>query len=154
VVDSGASSRLLAPLTWLGAAYYLLPGPYEWEGGRQRDLVSTMALPLGGAAAYALASGRLAPWIGHSLSASVIAWTVLAILLVVPMWGTLLRVAIAAVPSLALLSGVLDPMLLQAHVPPWLAWGVASGLGLFFAARLYVFGVLPTLALCLVISRL
>jgi DnaJ domain len=154
VVDPGTSSRLLAPLAWLGAAYYLLPGPYEWERGRQRDVLSTLVLPIDGVVAYALASGRLSPWIGHSLGASIAAWSVLALLVVVPMWGTLPRVAVAALPSLVLLSGAIDPMLQQAHVPLWLAWGAASALSLFFAARLYVFGVLPTLAICVFISRL
>jgi hypothetical protein len=153
VVDARPSSLLLAPLTWLSAAYYLLPGPYEWERGRQRDLLSTLALPLDGAVGFALASGRLTPWIGHSLGASIVAWSVLALLVVVPMWGTLLRVSIAAVPSLILLSGVLNPMLQEAHFPMWLAWGAAAGLSLFFAARLYVFGVLPTLALCWLLAR-
>jgi len=154
VVDpADQSSRLWAPLAWLGAAYYLLPGPYEWEPASQRDVITTLALPLVGTAGFALATGRLAPWIGHSLGASIAAWAVLAVLVVVALRGSLLRAAIAVLPSLALLSGVLDPILQQAHVPIWLAWGVAVCLSLFFAARLFVFGVVPTLALCWLVAH-
>jgi len=38
-------------------------------------------------------------------------------------------------------------------VPPWLAWGAVSLLSLIFAARIYVFAVLPTVAICWFISR-
>jgi DnaJ-like protein len=145
-------SPLLAPFDWLGAAYYLLPGPYEWEGGRKRELLSVLLLPPSGVAAYALASGRLAPLLGHSLSATVVAWAILAVCVAAVMWGSLLRVTIAAAPTIALLSGLLAPLLQGSHIPAWLAWCLLSCVSLLFAARAFVFGVLPMLVLILLIS--
>jgi DnaJ-like protein len=145
-------SPLLTPLDWLGAAYYLLPGPYEWEGGRKRELLSVLLLPPSGVAAYALASGRLAPLLGHSLSATVVAWAILAVCVAAVMWGSLLRVTIAAAPTIALLSGLLAPLLQGSHIPAWLAWCLLSCVSLLFAARAFVFGVLPMLVLILLIS--
>ncbi|MBV8713869.1 MAG: J domain-containing protein [Chloroflexi bacterium] len=148
-----APGWLLAPFTLLSAAYYLLPGPYEWEAGSGREILAVTLLPVLGLASYALASGRLAPFIGHSLTTNIAAWAILALFATLSMWGSVLRIAAAGVPSLALLSGFLNPFLDQAHVPIWLAWGFLSCLSLIFAARLFVFGVLPTLGIIWFISR-
>jgi hypothetical protein len=143
----------LAPIALLSAAYYLLPGPYEWEGGRGRELLSVLLLPPTGLAGFALASGRLTPLIGHSLSANVMAWAILALCVVVSMWGSVLRVVAAAVPSAALMSGYMTPLLQESHLPVWLAWCLLSSVSLLFAARLFVFGVLPTLGLIWLLAR-
>ncbi len=55
-------------------------------------------------------------------------------------------------PTLILLSGYLDPYLKQAHLPVWLAGTLFGVLGLMLSARLYVFVVLPTLAVCWLIN--
>jgi hypothetical protein len=141
------SSWLLAPFTLLSAAYYLLPGPYEWEPGGGRELITVLLLPILGIVAFALASGRLSPLIGHSLPATMLAWALLALAVMLSMWSSLPRVALAVLPSVALLTGWLTPMLQQAHVPVLIAWGLLSSLSLIFAARFYVFGVLPTLGI-------
>jgi hypothetical protein len=139
------SSWLPAPFTLLSAAYYLLPGPYEWEPGAGRELLTVLLLPVLGIAAFALASGRLSPLIGHSVPATLLAWALLSLAVLLSMGGSLPRVAVAVLPSVALLTGWLTPMLQQAHVPTLLAWGLLSSLSLIFAPRLYVFSVLPTL---------
>ena len=146
-------SWLLTPFTMLSAAYYLLPGPYEWEPGGSRELLTVVSLPVLGVVGFALASGRLSPLIGHSMPAAVLAWALLAVAVMLSMWGSLPRVAMAVLPSVALLTGWLSPLLEQAHVPLWLAWGLLSSLSLIFAARLYVFSVLPTLAAIWLLSR-
>jgi curved DNA-binding protein CbpA len=144
---------LMAPITLFSAAYYLLPGPYEWEPGSGRDLVAVSLLPIFGIAAYALLTGRLAPLVGHSPTATIAVGAILVLCIVVSMWGSLLRVTAASLPSLLLLTGLLNPVLNQAHVPIWLAWGLLSCLSLIFAARLFVFGVLPTLGMIWFITR-
>jgi hypothetical protein len=135
-------SWFLAPFTLLSAAYYLLPGPYEWEPGGGRELLTVVLLPILGILAFALASGRLSPLVGHSLPSMILAWALLTLAVLLTMWSSLPRVAMAVLPTLALLSGWLTPMLQQAHVPILIAWGLLSTLSLIFAARLYVFGVL------------
>jgi hypothetical protein len=62
-------------------------------------------------------------------------------------------VLIAAVPIVAVLTGAVDSILDQAHVPIWLAAVVLSLLSVAFAARIYVFGVLPTLAACWLLAH-
>jgi hypothetical protein len=146
-------SWLLAPFTLINSAYYLLPGPYEWEPGGSRDLLTVLLIPVLGILAFALATGRLAPLIGHSLPATILAWTLIVITALLSMWTSLPRVAMAVLPSIAVLTGWLTPTLQQAHVPIWIAWGLLSSLSLIFAARLYVFGVLPTLGVIWLLSR-
>jgi hypothetical protein len=150
--DAGrARSPWPGPFGVVAEAYYLLPGKYEWEAGQQREILSAVLLPIVGVAGFCLASGRLSPWIGHTLNATLLAWALLGIA-TLPLWPALPRVVLAAVPSLALLSGALTPLLLQANVPAWLAWTVFALLGLLLAARLYVFSVLPMLATCWLIA--
>jgi hypothetical protein len=140
------------PLSWLATAYYLLPGTYEWERGTGRELLGVLLLPVVGTAAFALATGRLSHLLGPSLGATVMAWLVL-VLLSLPLLQSFPRVAVACGPGIVLLTGTLNPTLTQAHVPIWLAWAATALVALLLAARLYVFGFLPTLALCWLLSR-
>jgi hypothetical protein len=144
---------LPGPLALIGAAYYLLPGPYEWEEGSRKELLAVGLLPFAGLASFALLTGRLEPWIGHSFNATLLAWG-LIVLLFLPMLTSLPRVAMAGGPSLLLLTGLAAPMLAQYHVPVWFAWGMASLFSVVLAARLFVFGVLPTVAACWLITQI
>jgi len=153
VIVKPSPSGLPGPLAVFSAAYYLLPGPYEWEEGSRRELITVGLLPVAGVASFAVATGRLTPWIGHSLNATLLAWG-LIVLLFLPMLGSLPRVAIAGAPSLLLLSGTALPLLQQVHVPIWFAWGMASLLSVILAARLFVFAVLPTVGVCWLISQI
>jgi DnaJ-like protein len=146
-------SPWLAPLGWLSAAYYLLPGPYEWEGGRTRELTAVLLLPPLGLAAFALATGRLAPWLGHSLMTTAAAGVILALLAAIAMWGSLLRAAIATLPTVVLMTGLINPWLQDGHIPAWIAWSLLSCASLIFSARMFVFGVLPTLGIIWLIAR-
>jgi hypothetical protein len=143
----------VGPVSVLSAAYYLLPGAYEWEPGNGRELLTVILLPPLALAGFLLASGRLTPLLGHSLPTNLAAWFVLGLFGVFAMWGSVLRVAMASVPTLALLSGWLNPYLAQSHVPVVIAWGLLSGLSLILAARLYVFGVVPSLAVIWLVAR-
>jgi len=145
--NQATSSVSESPFAFLSAAYYLLPGPYEWESNRYRELRSVFLLPPIGVAGFALATGRMAPWIGHSLNGNLVAWAILA-LLTLPAWSSLPRLAVASLPTLILLSGHLAPFLQQANLPGWLAGSLFGLLGLVLSARLYVFVVLPTVAVC------
>jgi len=147
-----ALSPWLTPAAGLAAAYYLLPGSYEWEKGSGRELLTVLLVPPLGVGAFALGTGRLAAFIGNSPGANLLAWGLLA-LLALPMWPLLPRLALAALPTGALATGKAHVVLQQASVPPWLAWGAVSLLSLIFAARIYVFAVLPTVAICWFISR-
>jgi DnaJ domain len=148
-----ALSPWLAPVAGLTAAYYLLPGSYEWEKGSGRELLSVLLVPPIGVGAFVLATGRLAPLIGDSAAAIMLAWGLLA-LMALPLWPMLPRLALAALPTGVLATGKAQFFLQQASVPTWLAWGAVSLLSLVFAARIYVFAVLPTVAICWLISRL
>jgi hypothetical protein len=140
-------------LAALSAAYYLLPGPYEWENGRRQELLTICLLPPLGVIAFALATGRLAYWIGPSLTSTLVAWAIL-LLLSLPTWRSLPRLVPAAVPSMLLINGKLDSFLFQANMPTWFAWVLLGLLSLMLSARVYVFGVLPTLGICWLITRL
>jgi len=146
-------SDLPGPLALFSAAYYLLPGPYEWEEGSRKELLTVGLLPVAGVAGFALFTGRLAPWIGTSLNATLVGWG-LIVLLCLPMLNSLPRVAMAGIPSLVLLSGTAAPFLAQIHVPVWFAWGMASLVSVVLAARLFVFGVLPTVAACWLVTQI
>jgi hypothetical protein len=146
-------SPWLAPFGLLTAAYYLLPGPYEWEGGRTRELTSVLLVPPLGVAAFALATGRLTPLLGHSLMPTVAAWFILVLVAAIGMWGSLLRVGIATLPTVVLVTGMVNPWLQDGHIPVWIAWSVLSCVSLIFSARLFVFGMLPTLGIIWLIAR-
>jgi hypothetical protein len=136
----------------LTAAYYLLPGPYEWENGRHKEAFVALMVPAIGVGGFALATGRLAPLIGTSFSSTLLAWVLIGIALL-PMWHSLPRIALALVPSLLMFYGDASSMLNQAHLPAWLAWVLLGGISLVLSARLYVFSVLPALALCWLLAR-
>jgi hypothetical protein len=146
-------SGLPGPLALFGAAYYLLPGPYEWEEGSRKELLTIALLPVAGLAGFALLTGRLDPWIGHSLNATLLAWGMI-VLLFLPMLSSLPRIAMAGGPSLVLLTGAATPWLQQVHLPIWFAWGMACLVSVVLAARLFVFGVLPTVAVCWLITQI
>jgi len=152
-VDLPTGGRdLPAPLSWLAAAYYLLPGPYEWERGRRQEAWVAVLVPLLGVVAFALGSGRLDWVIGTSPNADLLAW---AIVLVAsfPLWPALPRIALATVPSLVLLNAEIAALVSATQIPLWLAWAVLSLISLVLSARLYVFSVLPMLGLCWLMSR-
>ena len=137
----------------LAAAYYLLPGRYEWEPGHGQEVLATLLIPPLGIAAWALATGRLNGIVGEGALHGLVAWSVLLIASL-PLWRWLPRLIVVGLPSVLLLSGVASGALAQSHVPEWLAWGTAVMLGSLLSARLYVFGVLPTLGACWTLARL
>jgi hypothetical protein len=49
---------------------------------------------------------------------------------------------------------VLDAPLHSAALPTWAAWLAIGALNVAFAARLFVFGIVPSLVVCWLISRL
>lgn len=135
------------PLGWLAAAYYLLPGPYEWDRDRRLDAIVAILIPVIGVAGFALATGRLTPVIGDSLTSGVLAWATLLVLSV-PLWPALPRILVAVLPSLVMLNADMNALLRQLGIPGWSVWGVLILVSLLLSARLYVFSVLPTLAVC------
>ena len=143
----------LAPFRLVAQAYDLLPGRYEWESQRRGELLTILLLPLIGTVGFCLLTGRLAPVIGHTLTATLIVWSMLALTLVL-MWQSLPRIAVAVVPTLAVVSGFLDPVLSQAHMPAWMAAAFLGCLSLFLAGRQFVFGVLPTIGICWLLTRI
>jgi hypothetical protein len=151
--ESMVGTVLRSPLSALAAMYYLLPGPYEWERGHGQEILTTCLIPPVGIAAFALATGRLAPWVGTSLTATLLAWGVLLVLLL-PSWSALPRLAMASVPTVLLMTGSADIVLRQTTLPAWLAWVLLGFLSLMLSARMYLFAVLPTLGGCWLLSRL
>jgi hypothetical protein len=145
--------RPWAPLAALSTAYYLLPGSYEWERGRVRDLLSTFMIPPIGLVGWALATGHLTRVVGNAPLASVLAWFILG-LASLPLWQVLPRLLLAAGPSALLVTGVLSGFLAQNHIPAWLAWPGAITAGLIISPRLFVFGVLPTLVIVSLLARI
>jgi hypothetical protein len=143
-VQGGPWSQLLGTISSL---YYFLPGPYEWERERDKDLLAAWIMPPLGVASWSLASGRLNWLTDHAPYAAVFAWALLA-LLALPLWSTLPRLLLASAPTALLLMGQVEGLLHLAGVPVAVAWIGASVLGILFSARLYVFVVLPTLVVC------
>jgi hypothetical protein len=139
------------PLGILSAAYYLLPGPYEWEQGRKQELLAVCLLPPLGVVAFLLATGRLVPYLGSSFQATTVAWVIL-LLVSFPTWRTLPRMVVAAAPSALLLTGMLDGFLASSTLPAWLLAIIFGLISLLIAARIYVFAVLPMLAICYLIT--
>jgi DnaJ-like protein len=148
-----ADLGLPAPLAWLRALYYLLPGAYEWEKGQNQELFTVFTLFVVTVLSYAFMSGRLAPWIGTTLQAQIVMLGLL-LLLSLPLIWSLLRVVLAIGPTALVLTGIATPTLAQAHVPSWLAWPIAALISLMLSARLYVFGVVPALLCCWALSAL
>jgi hypothetical protein len=75
---------------------------------------------------------------------------VVALLLV---GGALPRLLLSGGGALLLTSGAVGPSLQSAGVPVWIAWGGLSAVSMLLAARLYIFGVLPTIGICWLLSR-
>jgi hypothetical protein len=152
VQPGGLLAVIGAPFALLSAAYYLLPGPYEWDKGRRQEVLIALLVPGLGVTGFALATGRLAPLIGHGLNANLLAWGLL-VLLSIPTWHSLPRIAMATVPSLLMFYGDATALLRQANLPFWFTWALVGVLSLVLSARLYVFSVLPTLAACWLLTR-
>jgi DnaJ domain len=148
----GEVPAMPAPLALIAAAYYLLPGTYEWEDGQFQELLPVLLLPFVGTGAFALISGRLSTWFATT-PVTTLAVGVVLLLLSIPILKSLPRVAAAAGPSAFLLSGLAAPTLQQGHIPQWLAWLLAGTASLALSARLYVFAVLPTLFACWLLTR-
>jgi DnaJ domain len=140
-------SPLWAPLRTLAAGYYLLPGPYEWEPGSERELLAAFLIVPLGVTTWLMATGRLNPLLEHvpfgvlGACAGLLLCTLLA-------GRDLPRMLLAAAPSLVQFSGALDAPLRSAHLPGWVLAGGLALLSLLVSARMYVFAVLPTLGLC------
>jgi hypothetical protein len=149
---TGFAAAMQAPFTLIAAAYYLLPGPYEWEKGRRGELLNAALVPVLAVAGFTLITGRLAPLIGGSFNATLLAWIALVITSI-PLWHSIPRVALALGPSLLMFNADAIALLNQARLPAWLAWVLLGVISLVLSARLYVFSVLPALALCWLLSR-
>jgi hypothetical protein len=145
---------LRAPLTALSSAYFLLPGTYEWEPGSNRETVRAVAIPSLGVAAWLLATGRLDGVVGGSLFAVLAIWAMLGVIAVVTVGGVLARLLITGIPTLLLVTGTLDIYLRSAGLPVWLAWVGLTVVSTLVAARVYLFGVLPAVAICWLLSSM
>jgi len=143
----------LSAQQWVMLSYSLAVASLYIVSGALGDRYGRWSLFVAGVAGFVLLTGRLAPLIGQSPYANLLAWGCVG-LLCLPMLGSLPRIAIAGVPSLMLLSGTAAPILQQVHVPEWFAWGMASLLSVILAARLFVFGVLPTVAACWLVAQI
>jgi DnaJ-like protein len=141
-----------APFRAISTAYFLLPGPYEWEPGHDADILTTFAIPLLGLAAWELASGRLTALVSRYAYGVPIAWALLAAL-ALPLYRKLPRLLPIVVPSGALMLGLLDAPLASAQIPGWLAWAAIAIVGVVISARMYIFSILPTLVLCQILAR-
>jgi hypothetical protein len=146
-------SALSRPLDALSTAYFLLPGPYEWEARGQRDFALTGLIPPLGVVLWLATTGRLAPVLGHSPYALLALWLVVGVILVATHWTAAPRLAIAGGAMLVLMSGLLDASLQAKGVPLWLVWGLLVCVSVVVAARQFLFGILPAIGLCWLISR-
>ena len=146
-------SGLSGPFAALSTAYFLLPGRYEWEAGGQREFVLTGLIPPLGAVLWLATTGRLAPVLGHSPYALLAVWLVVGLVLVVTHWTAAPRLAIAGGAMLVPMSGVLDASLQANGIPLWLVWGLMVCLSVLLAARQFLFGIVPAIGLCWLISR-
>jgi DnaJ domain len=151
--ESALWSTLGALLRPLAATYFLLPGPYEWEPAGRREFVSMGLIPPLGVVAWLATTGRLTAALGQSPYAVLAVWIVVGLILLVTQGSALPRIAVAGGAVLVLMSGVLESGVRATGFPLWLAWGVLVGLSVVFAARHFLFGMLPTLGICWLISR-
>jgi DnaJ-like protein len=143
-----------APLSLLASAYYLLPGPYEWEPASKREQLFTWLIPPLGVLAWMAGTGRLTPLLGRSPYAVLLVWLLASIVLLIADWRSMPRFAVAGGLALVLTTGVLDAQLVAAGVPIWLGWLAIGGLGVLLAARAFFFGLLPTMGVCWLLGRI
>jgi hypothetical protein len=142
-----------APLRALAAAYYLLPGPYEWEAGSGREVLAALLVLPVGVGTWLLLTGRLSPLL-ERVPFGVLGACIGLILATLLAGRDVPRLVLAAAPSVLQFSGVLDAPLRSAHVPAWVAMGGFALVSVLVSARLYVFAVLPTLGICWALSQL
>jgi hypothetical protein len=140
-------------MNMVGAAYYLLPGPYEWEPASKREQLFTMLVPPLGVLGWLAVSGRLAPLFGASMQVTAAVGVIIALVLLLVDWRSLPRLAVAAGLLLALISGVAQPALASSSLPPWLAWLAVGLVGVLLSARPFLFGLMPTIVTCWLLSR-
>jgi hypothetical protein len=152
--ESRSWAVLHAPLAALSAAYYLMPGPYEWEPTASREVRGALLLPLVCVVGWLAMSGRLAPLVGRSPYSLVGVWVILGLILLMTQSRRLPQLAFLVGSSFVLASGVLDAQLHSAALPAWSAWLVVGALNVALAARLFVFGIAPSIGVCWLISRL
>jgi hypothetical protein len=145
---------VLAPLRALSSAYFLLPGTYEWDPGRNREITRALVIPPLGIAAWLIATGRLEAWVGNSLVTTIAIWVCLGLIAALTIGGVVVRLLLIGAPTLLLATGMLDTYLRSAGAPVWLAWAALSLLSAVFAARVYLFGVLPTVGICWLLARM
>ena len=145
---------LSTPLAALGAAYYLMPGPYEWEPGARREVYGAVFLPPVCIVGWLAMTGRLTPLVGTSPYGVAGVWVILGLVLLITQSRALPRLAFLVGSTTVLVSGVLDAPLHSAALPTWAAWLAIGALNVAFAARLFVFGIVPSLVVCWLISRL
>jgi len=151
--ESAFWSALSGPFNALSTAYFLLPGPYEWEPRGQRDFAFTALIPPLAVVLWLATTGRLAPWLGRSPWALLMVWVAVGLIVVVTNWNAAPRLAIAGGATLLLMSGILDAALLANGVPAWLVWSLLICVSLAVAARQFVFGIVPSIGVCWLISR-
>jgi DnaJ domain len=147
-------SVLFAPLVALHSVYFLLPGAYEWEPASRREIVQACAIPPLGIAMWLMFTGRLTPWLGDSQFVMLGAWAVFLVVGLLIFGNVLPRLALAGGSTLLLVSGALDASLRTAGIPTMMAWVGVTLLSVLLAARVFVFGVLPTLGICWVLTQL
>ena len=146
-------SFLSSPLRALSAAYYLLPGRYEWEAPGQRDFIATLLLLPIGVVVWLATTGRLAWLLGQSPYGVFAVWLVAGLFVLVTHWSGIPSVAFACSAALLMLSGWLDAVLTSASAPVWIGWSFLAVLAVLLASRPFIFGVLPTLVVCWLLGR-
>lgn len=151
--EASSTSWFMAPWRALTAAFFMLPGRYEWEGGGQREFAATLLLVPIGMVVWLATTGRLSGVLGQSPYAVLAVWIAAAALVVITHWSGVLRVAVASGATVVLLGGWLNPVLGGVGVPVWVGWSALVTICLLVAARPFVFGVLPTLAVCWLLGR-
>jgi hypothetical protein len=151
--ESAFWSAVSAPFTALSTAYFLLPGPYEWEPRGRREFASTWLIPPLAIVLWLATTGRLAPWLGRSPWALLLVWVAVGLILVVTNWNAAPRLAVAGGAMLLLMSGSVDSALIANGVPIWVVWSLLICVSLALAARQFVFGIVPSIGLCWLISR-
>jgi hypothetical protein len=110
-------------------------------------------IPPLGIVVWLAATGRLSWLLGRAPFAALAVYVVVAAILLITQWRTLPRLLIAAGSGVLLTTGLLDAGLRSANLPVWLGWTLLGCLNLALAARQFVFGVLPAVGVCWLLSR-